>query len=190
MSYSYRNQATTSEDHNYYDPAKTIQTPEERAVDKAIAKLTWFETQNFVCANLGKLWSLFTVWCCCTQAVVLEITSHNIWKSEQICSTHTWVLWRHAERHTFRKLLCLPSQYGQHSWEELKWSVAPIQCSCLHSCLLSKSDSSPKVRLYMLHMHDMINLPFSGNTRLAVFVLHSLCLHLSDWKNPSWILWP
>lgn len=191
VSCCYRNQAKASEDtQNYYHPVKAIetshmQTTEEKAVDKAIDKLTCFETQEFCLCKSWKMWPLFMVWCCCAWAVVLDHFARHlkIWTNPQ-------VVWHHAERHAFRKLFYMVSQYGQHSWEELKWSVAPIRCSWFYRCLLSKPDSSPKLHLYMLHMHDMINLPFSGNTRLAVFVLHSLYLYLSDWKIPSWIPWP
>lgn len=85
---------------------------------------------------------------------------------------------------------CVLPLYGQCSQEELKWSITPLQYSWLCRCLLSKADSSPKVHLGMLHIHYMINLPFSGSTRSAVFMLHSLYLYPSDWKIPSRILWP
>lgn len=128
-----------------------------------------------------------TMLLCMNSSRSLCTTSENLNKSaaltHSLCDTmHMKVC---AERCAFRKLLCLLSQYGQHSWEELKRSVAPIECSWFYRCLLGKSDSSPKVPLYMLHMYDMIDSPFSGNTRLAVFVLHSLYLYLSDWKIPS-----
>lgn len=145
------------------------------------------------------MWSSFMAWHCCTWAVVIDhyVWHLKIWTNPQIWtklnkseSTHTQAMWHHAERHAFRKLFCVLSQYAQHSWEELKWSIAPIKCSWFYRCLLSKPDSSPKVQLYMLHMHDTIHLQCSGNARLAVFVPHSLYLYLSDWKIPSWILWP
>lgn len=169
-----------------------MQTTKEKVADKAVSKLTCLKPKNFVSENTEKC-SL----CLCHDAATHEqfqISSYNIWKSEQICSTHTQLVWHHADesmpwKTCCQKAFCLLSRYGQHSWEELKRSVAPMECSWFYRCLLGKSDSSPKVPLYMLHMHDMINLPYYGNTRLALFVLHSLYLHLSDWKIPSWILW-
>lgn len=179
---------------NYYHPVKTIQTSHmQTREEKKSSSQSWpvLKPRNFVRANLGQRDHYLRRAAAAAHEQLFQLTLHNVWKSEQIRSTHThMVVWHHAERHAFGKLLYVLSQCGQRSWEELKWSVAPIQCSWFYRCLLSNPDSSPKVHLYMQHMHDMINLPFSGNTRLAVFVLHSLYLCLSDWKIPSWILWP
>lgn len=170
-----------------------MQTTKEKVAHKAGSKQTCFETPKFCQWKHWKMQSLFMPWCCCAWAVPKLFVQHVKNLNKFAVLTHSLCDTMHMkacpERHAFRKLLCSLSQYGQHSWEELKRSVAPIECSWFYRCLLGKSDSS-KVPLYMLHMCDVINLPFSGSTRLAIFVLHSLYLYLSDWKIPSWILWP
>lgn len=134
--------------------------------------------KNFVSENIEKCSLCVMMLLHMSSSKSLCATSENLNKSavlrHSLCDTMHMKACH--ERHAFEKLLYLLSQYGQHSWEELKLSVAPIECIWFYRCLLGNSDSCPKVPLYMLHTCDMINLPFSGNTRLAVFVLHSLYL--------------
>lgn len=82
---------------NYCHPVKTIQTShmetteektvdiEEKAVDKAIDKMTCFEAREFCLCKSWKVWSLFTAWCCCTWAVVPDHFAQHlkIWTNLQ-----------------------------------------------------------------------------------------------------------
>lgn len=98
---------------NYYDPVKTIQTShmqttEEKAVDKPIAKLTCFETQEFCLCKSGKMWSLFTAWRCCTWAVVPDhfVQRLKIWANLQYSHTgcmtpHRRTCFQEASLHAF-----------------------------------------------------------------------------------------